>query len=42
MLRYIRPAWLDVAKVGLVDLVHCGKVDHVSEENVALDDIGDV
>ena len=35
----VRPAGLDVASVGRVDLVHLGKVLHVGEPDVDLDDL---
>lgn len=35
----LRSAGLDVAPVGAVDLVHLGKVGHVGEEDVDLDDL---
>lgn len=34
-----RPARLDIAPVGGIDLVHFGKVIHVGEEDVDLDDL---
>lgn len=37
----LRPAGLNIAPVGHVDLVHGGKVIHVGEEDVDLDDIVD-
>lgn len=35
----LRSAGLDVAPVGAVDLVHLGKVAHVGQEDVDLDDL---
>lgn len=37
--KYVRSARLDVAPVGAVDLVHLGKVAHVGQEDVDLDDL---
>lgn len=38
-MQNLRSAGLDVAPVGAVDLVHLGKVGHVGEEDVDLDDL---
>lgn len=38
-IKYLRSAGLDVAPVGAVDLVHLGKVGHVGQEDVDLDDL---
>lgn len=35
----LRAAGLDIAPVGAVDLVHLGKVGHVGDEDVDLDDL---
>lgn len=40
--RYSRPARLHIAPVGAVNLIHLGKVVHVGEEDIDLDDIVDV
>jgi hypothetical protein len=38
----LRSAWLDITPVLGVDRVHCVKVVHVGQEDVDLDDLGDV
>lgn len=39
---HLRPAWLNISPVGHVDLIHLGKVVHVGQEHINLDDFVDV
>lgn len=40
--RYIRPTRLNIAPVLHVDRVHIGKVVHIGQEDIDLDDLVDI
>lgn len=42
MTGHLRAGWLNVSPILGVDFVHFGKVGHVGEEDVDLDDLVDV
>lgn len=40
--KYIRPAWLHITPVLRINRVHTGKVIHIRQEHINLDDLVDV
>lgn len=40
--RYVRPAWLNITPVLHINRVHIGKVIHIRQEHIDLDDLVDI